>query len=59
MAKEGGFIDGFSVRERDDVGIEVPQLLFVDDILIFFCDASKEKLRVLELGLHVVKAIFG
>ena len=44
---------------RDDVGIKVPQLLFVDDILIFFCDASKEKLRVLELGLHVVKAIFG
>lgn len=29
-AKEGGFIDGFLIKERRDVGVEVSHLLFID-----------------------------
>ena len=45
-AKDGGFIKGFWVKERNVVGVEVSHLFFVDDILIF-CDASKENLEYL------------
>ena len=44
MAKEGGFIEGFLVKGRYDVGVEISHLFFVDDTLIF-CDTSKENLE--------------
>lgn len=56
-AKEGGFIDGFSVGERDDVGVEVSHLLFADDTLIL-CDASKEKLECVSWVFMWFEAIF-
>ena len=37
--------------------VEVSHLFFADDTLIF-CDASKENLRVLELGFYVVRGMF-
>ena len=43
-AKEGGFINGFLVIGRHDVGVEVSHVFFVDDTLII-CDASKENLE--------------
>ena len=42
-AKEGVFFEGFQVKERHDVGLEVSHLFFANDNLIF-CDASKENL---------------
>ena len=45
-AKEGAFIDGFFVRGRNGLGVEVPHLLFAYDTLIL-CDASKENLEYL------------
>ena len=45
-AKDGGFIEGFRVKERHDVGVEVSYLFFADDTLIF-CDVSKENLECL------------
>ena len=45
-AKDGGFINGFLVRGRNGVGVEVSHFLFVDDTLIQ-CDASKENLEYL------------
>ena len=45
-AKDGDFIEGFWVKERNDVGVEVSHLFFADDTLIF-CDASKENLEYL------------
>ena len=40
------FIDGFLVRGRKGLGVEVSHLLFANDTLIF-CDASKENLEYL------------
>ncbi|RVW76285.1 hypothetical protein CK203_057645 [Vitis vinifera] len=45
-AKEGAFIDGFFIRGRNGLGVEVPHLLFAYDTLIL-CDASKENLEYL------------
>ena len=45
-AKDGGFIEGFWVKERNDVGVKVSHLFFADDTLIF-SDASKENLEYL------------
>ena len=45
-AKDGGFIEGFWVKERNDVGVKVSHLFFADDTLIFY-DASKENLEYL------------
>ena len=42
-ANEGVFFEGFQVKERHDVGLEVSHLFFANDNLIF-CDASKENL---------------
>ena len=47
--KEGRFISGFKVGGRGDKGVEVSNLLFADNILIF-CEASKDQL----LHLHWV-----
>ena len=46
MAKEGGFTDGFLVKGRNGLGVEVSHLLFADDTLIL-CDASKKNLEYL------------
>ena len=56
-AKDGGFTEGFRVKERNDARVKVSHLFFADDTLIF-CDASKENLRVLELGFYVVRGMF-
>ena len=45
-AKEGRFINGFLVKGRNGVGVEVSHLSFADDTLIL-CDASKENLEYL------------
>ena len=45
-AKESGFINGFLVRGKSGVGVEVSHLLFADNSLIL-CDASKENLEYL------------
>ena len=45
-AKDGGFIEGFWVKERNDAGVEVSNLFFADDTLIFY-NASKENLEYL------------
>ena len=45
-AKDGGFIEGFRVKERNDVGVKVSHLFLADDPLIF-SDASKENLEYL------------
>ena len=45
-AKDSGFINGFLVRGRNGVRVEVSHFLFVDDTLIQ-CDASKENLEYL------------
>ena len=47
-ANEGCFINGFVVRRRHDVGVEVSHLFFIDNTLIL-CDASKENLEYLSL----------
>ena len=61
-AKDGGFIEGFQVKERHEVGVEVSHLFFADDTLIF-CDTSKENLKYLScvfmwfetcLGLKII-----
>ena len=45
-AKDGSFIKGFRVKERNVAGVVVSYLFFADDTLIF-CDASKENLEYL------------
>ena len=45
-AKESGFINGFLVRGKSGVGVEVSHLLFANNSLIL-CDASKENLEFL------------
>ena len=45
-AKEGDFINGFLVRGKNVVGVEISHLLFVDNTLIL-CDASQENLEYL------------
>ena len=45
-AKDGGFTEGFRVKERNDARVKVSHLFFADDTLIF-CDASKENLEYL------------
>ncbi|RVW67778.1 hypothetical protein CK203_062452 [Vitis vinifera] len=45
-ANEGSFINGFLVRGKNGVGVEVSHLLFANDTLIL-CDASKENLEYL------------
>ena len=45
-AKDGGFIEGFRVKEKNLVGVVVFHLFFADNTLIF-CDASKENLEYL------------
>ena len=57
-AKDGDFIEGFQVKERNDVGVEVSHLFFADDTLIF-CDASKENLEYLSWVFMWFKACLG
>ena len=57
-AKDGDFIEGFWVKERNDAGVEVLHLFFADDILIF-CDASKENLEYLSWVFMWFKACLG
>ncbi|RVW25306.1 hypothetical protein CK203_113460 [Vitis vinifera] len=45
-ANEGSFINGFLVKGKNGVGVEVSHLLFANDTLIL-CDASKENLEYL------------
>lgn len=45
-ARKWGFILGFKVGGRGEVGIEVSYLLFVDGILIL-CDTNQEQLESL------------
>ena len=47
-AKEGRFIDGFLVKGRDNVGMKIFHLLFVDDTLILY-NSCKKKLEHLNL----------
>ena len=47
-ANEGGLINGFVVKRRHDVGVEVSHLFLADNTLIL-CDASKENLEYLSL----------
>ena len=56
-AKEGGFINGFLIRGRNGVGVEVSHLLFIDDTLIL-CDASKENLEYLSWVFMWFEACF-
>ena len=46
MENSHNFIEGFWVKKRNDVGVEVSHLLFANDTLIF-CDANKENLEYL------------
>ena len=55
-AKERGFIDGYIVRGRNGLGVEVSHLLFADDTLIL-CDAIKENLEYLHWIFMWLEAI--
>ena len=57
-ANEGCFINGFVVRRRHDMGVEVSHLFFIDNTLIL-CDASKENLEYLSLVFMWFEACSG
>ena len=58
MARESGFFIGFKVNGRDDEGLEVTHLLFVDDTLVF-CEAFHAQMTYLSWLLMWFEAILG
>ena len=57
-AKGRGFILGFKVGKRDEEGMEVFHLLFIDDTMILY-DANQDHLRYLSWVFMWFEAIFG
>ena len=57
-AKEGGYLSGFKVLSRNEEGLELSQLLFVDNTLVF-CEASSNQMTYLSWLLMWFETILG